>query len=152
MTKQRFLAKIVISGPRVIIALPFNPNEAWGEKDRHHITGSVNGHVYRGPLGFDGDQFFISLGAAWRRDNGLDVGADVKVVLTPEGPQADELAADIAAALNAEPQAMEFFEALATFYRTGYIHWIDSTKNKPETRAARIAEMIRLLKAGKKQC
>lgn len=150
MTKQRFLGKIVISGPRVIIALPFNPNAVWGEKDRHHITGSVNGHGYRGPLGFDGEQYFISLGAAWRRDNGLNVGADVTVVLAPEGPQTDTLAADIAAALHAEPAAMEFFEALATFYRNGYIHWIESAK-RPETRAAHITETVKLLKAGKKQ-
>jgi uncharacterized protein YdeI (YjbR/CyaY-like superfamily) len=41
-------------------------------------------------------------------------------------------------------------ERLATFYRNGYIPWIESAK-RPETRSARIAEMLSLLKAGKKQ-
>jgi len=39
---------------------------------------------------------------------------------------------------------------LATFYRNTYIKWIESAK-RPETRAARIEEMVQLLKAGKKQ-
>jgi ATPase subunit of ABC transporter with duplicated ATPase domains len=40
--------------------------------------------------------------------------------------------------------------SLATFYRNGYIRWIESAR-RPETRQARITEMIGLLKAGKKQ-
>jgi len=39
---------------------------------------------------------------------------------------------------------------LATFYRNGYLRWIGGVK-RPETRSARIAEMLSLLKAGKKQ-
>jgi uncharacterized protein YdeI (YjbR/CyaY-like superfamily) len=56
----------------------------------------------------------------------------------------------VSSALEAEPQARTFFESLATFYRNTYIKWIESAK-RPETRAARIKEMIELLKAGKKQ-
>jgi hypothetical protein len=147
---QRFQSKIVISGTRAILPLPFDPNDVWGVKERHHITGSVQGHPYRGPLGFDSDQYFLSLGAAWRRENNLEVGDLVEVVLSPEGPQRESLAADLLAALDAEPQAREFFEALATFYRKGYIRWIDGAR-RPETRAERIREMVALLKAGKKQ-
>jgi len=43
-----------------------------------------------------------------------------------------------------------FFESLATFYRNTYINWIEGAK-RPTTRAARIGEMIELLKAGRKQ-
>ena len=62
----------------------------------------------------------------------------------------ETLAADITAALNQAPEAKAFFEALATFYRKGYIDWIEGAK-RPETRAARIDEMVKLLAAGKKQ-
>ena len=72
------------------------------------------------------------------------------MILSPEGPQSDQLPADVASALEAEPQAKAFFEALATFYRNSYLKWIESAK-RPETRASRIAEMIQLLKAGQKQ-
>jgi uncharacterized protein YdeI (YjbR/CyaY-like superfamily) len=58
--------------------------------------------------------------------------------------------ADILAALESEPEARAFFESLATFYRNAYVRWIESAK-RSETRSARIAEMLGLLKAGKKQ-
>lgn len=150
MTSQHFKAVVRKSGSRVFIAIPFNPNEAWGVKQRHYITGTVNGHRVRGSLGSDGNQYFLPLGAAWRRDNQLEAGSEVDVVLSPEGPQSEGLSPDVAAAFNAEPQARVFFESLATFYRNTYLKWIESAK-KPETRKARIQEMIELLKEGKKQ-
>jgi uncharacterized protein YdeI (YjbR/CyaY-like superfamily) len=72
-------------------------------------------------------------------------------VLAPEGPQRDDLAPDVTAALQAEPDAAEFFDSLAQFCRRAYLRWIDGTKRRPELRAQRIAEMIELLKAGHKQ-
>ena len=80
----------------------------------------------------------------------MEAGTKVDVVLSPEGPQSESLSADVAAALDAEPQAKAFFESLATFYRNTYIKWIESAK-RPETCTARVNEMIKLLKAGKKQ-
>ncbi len=150
MTIQRFRTIITKTGTRTFISIPFDPNLVWGVKQRHHITGSVNGCPVRGSLGSDGSQYFLPLGAAWRRDNGLEVGAEVEVVLSPEGPQSAELMPDVARALEAEPAAKVFFEGLASFYRNTYINWIESAK-RPETRQARIEEMINLLKAGKKQ-
>jgi hypothetical protein len=150
LTTQRFKAVIMKSGSRVFIALPFNPNDVWGVKQRHYITGSVNRCGVRGSLGSDETQFFLPLGAAWRRDSRLDAGAEVDVVLSAEGPQSETLSPDVASALDAAPQAKTFFEGLATFYRNTYVKWIESAK-RAETRAARIDEMIALLNDGKKQ-
>jgi hypothetical protein len=149
MTEQRFSSTIEQSGGAVYIALPFDPDQVWGEKDRHHITGTINGCRIRGPLKKTDSGYQLSLGAAWRRDNQLDAGATVNVILAPEGPQLDNLAPDIVAALGAAPPAKAFFEGLATFYRKGYLRWIDGAR-KPEARAERIAEMIRLLETGQK--
>lgn len=82
--------------------------------------------------------------------SGIDAGTKVDVVLSPEGTQSENMSADVIRALDAEPQAKAFFESLATFYRNTFIKWIESAK-KRETRAARINEMIELLKTGKKQ-
>jgi hypothetical protein len=154
VSTQRFKTTIVQSGTRTGIALPFNPNDVWGSKERHHITGTVNGRSVRGALEFAGSsqdgQFFLSLGPAWRRDNGLEAGDEVEIVLSPEGPQSQQLSPDVAAALDAEPRSKAFFESLATFYRNNYIRGIESAK-RPETRSRRIEEMVQLLKAGKKQ-
>lgn len=150
MSTQHFKTTIAKSGTRTFIELPFHPNEVWGVKGRHHITGTVNGHKVRGSLGSDGKQYFLPLGAAWRRDCGLHAGDTVNVTLSPEGPQSEALATDVTKALDAEPQAKVFFESLATFYRNTYIKWIESAK-RPETRTARIQEMLELLKANKRQ-
>lgn len=150
MATQRFKTTITKSGTRTFISIPFNPNQVWGTKQKHYITGSLNGHKVRGSLGSDGTQFFLPLGAVWRRDNRLDVGSEVDVELSPEGPQSESLSPDISEALDAEPLAKAYFESLATFYRNNYIKWIEASK-RTETRSSRITEMLKLLKAGKKQ-
>lgn len=150
MTAQSFEATIEPIGARAGIVLPFDPNEAWGERPRHHITGTIAGCAVRGPLADDGKRWFLSLGPAWRRDNNLNVGARVSVALSPEGPQLGAMAHDVAAALAADPKARAFFDSLATFYRKGYVNWIESAK-RPATREARIATMMECLKAEKKQ-
>lgn len=40
---RRFTTVISKVGSQTFIAIPFNPNEAWGVKQRHHITGTING-------------------------------------------------------------------------------------------------------------
>jgi hypothetical protein len=150
MTNQHFESIIIQTGQRVGILLPFNPNEVWGEKPQHHVTGQVNGHKIRGPLRVEELGYFLPLGEAWRRDSGLAGGQSGGGELSPEGPQSENLTADIREALEAEPQAKAFFDGLATFYRNNYIRWIEGTR-RPETRRARLAETVELLKAGQKQ-
>jgi len=105
----------------------------------------------RGPLEPFTKGYYLPLGPAWRRDSGLQLGDPVTVALEPEGPQSEALAPDIVAALAAHPDAKQFFDGLATFYRKGYLRWIDATKRSPELRAQRIAELVELMKAGRKQ-
>lgn len=132
---------------RVVVAVPFDPDAAWGTKPRHHVSGTIGGGKWRGPLAGG----VITLGPAWLRDCHVGAGDAVEVVLWPEGPQQDELAKDVAVALAASPTAAAFFNSLATFYRKGYLRWVDATKRRPEVRAERIAEMVKLLQAGKKE-
>src|SRR5262245_21280541 len=103
------------------IRLPFDPNAVWGQKNRHHVRGTIDGRAWRGPVERMGKAFVMSLGPAWVRDCGFDEKTDVNVALSPEGPQRGDLAPDIVAALDAEPEAGSFFFSLATFYRKGYL-------------------------------
>ena len=150
MSVQRFKTTLVKLGAKIVLPIPFDPNDVWGAKLRHHVTGTINGCPVRGALVSEDAQHVLSIGPAWRRDSGLDAGDAVEVELAPEGPQFVDLAPDIAAALEAAPEARSFFEALATFYRTGYLRWIKGAR-RPEMRAARIREMVVLLQAGQKQ-
>ena len=152
MTSQRFTTTVA-AAPRghVLIPVPFDPDATWGGKTRHLVAGTVNGMRIRGAVEAVGDRPGFTLGPAWLRDCHLSVGDTVTVEIHPEGPQRDDLADDVAAALDAHPQAGAFFDALAQFYRRAYLRWIDATKRRPEQRPERIAEMIRLLEAGQKE-
>jgi hypothetical protein len=136
---------------RVMVPVPFDPDELWGRKDRHHVAGILNGCEFRGVIERVGDGWGVPLGPTWRRDRGIEPGDKIDVVVIPEGPQRADLAPDVAAALDANPEAGAFFDSLAQFYRKGYLRWIDATKRRPDVRADRIAEMVQLLKKGIKQ-
>ena len=88
--------------------------------------------------------FFLSLGPAWRRDNEIDAGTTVGVVLYPDGPQIGDLSADVSQALESEPQARSRFESLASGCRKNIIRWIEGAK-RAETRVGRIKRMMSLL-------
>jgi len=152
MTARRFTATVTTSGSdRVFVPIPFDPDQVWGAKTRHHITGTVNGLRFRGVIETVGTDRGLVLGPAWQRDHGVSAGDHVEVALSPEGPQRADLAEDIATALDANPAAAAFFDSLAQFYRRAYLRWVDGTKRRPELRAARIAELVDLLAAGVKQ-
>jgi hypothetical protein len=137
---------------RAFVAVPFDPDRVWRPKPQHHITGTVNGMRIRAVIETRGAQRGFTLGPAWLRDcHAVAIGDEVTVEIVPEGPQRDDLADDVAAALEANPDAGAFFDSLAQFYRKAYLRWIDATRRRPEQRAERITEMIGLLDSGIKQ-
>lgn len=148
--EQQFTATIEQAGKQVILPIPFDPNKLWGQKERHDVAGTIDGIKIRGPLRLKGSQYLLTLGSAWRRDCGIVVGMSVTVFLEPEGPQIGKMAEDLQSAFGAAPAATAFFNTLPTFYRKNYMRWIESAK-RPETRAQRIAQMIELLIAEKRE-
>jgi hypothetical protein len=151
-TSMRSFVAVAESRPRggIAVRLPFDPSAEWGSKDRHDVTGTVAGRKVRGRLATRRGEHYLELGPAWCRDNPIAAGDEVSVRLAPEGPQVTSMPSDVADALNSNPDARQFFESLATFYRKGFIRWIDGAK-RPETRSRRIAQTIDLLKAGKRE-
>ncbi len=129
-----------------MIPIPFDPDEAWGTKERHYVAGTVNGYKIRSRLESMEEGFCMALGPSWRRDRNIDEGLTVEVVISPEGPQMGNVSPDIAAAFEAAPDAHMFFESIPTFYRKNFIRWIEGAK-RPETRKARIERMIDALNA-----
>ena len=150
---SRSFDAVVAVGPtgRIMVPLPFSPDEVWGTKREHHVAGTIDTHRVRAVVETFGDGHGIVLGPAWRRDCGVAAGDTVAVVLWPEGPQRDDLAPDFRAALEAHPDAAGFFDGIAQFYRNAYLRWIDATKRRPDIRAERITEVVSLLGDGVKE-
>lgn len=152
MESQRFTGTVAAAGrDRLLVPVPFDPDEVWGAKPRHHVAGTVNGIRVRAVIEPAGDGFGFTLGPKSPSRAGLAGGDEVTVDIAPEGPQRDDLAEDVAEALAANPEAAAFFDSLAQFYRRGYLKWIDATRRRPEQRPVRIAEMVKLLESGIKQ-
>ena len=149
MGSERFTATVAAAGRgKLLVAVPFDPDQVWGVKQRHHIAGTVNGVGVRAVIEPTDEGFVFTLGPASAASSRVAVGDQVTVEIAPEGPQRDDLADDVAAALAANPDAAAFFDSLAQFYRRAYLRWIDATKRRPEQRAERIAEMVKLLSSG----
>jgi len=106
--------------------IPFDLDDVWGSKDEHHVCGTINGMNVRGVVEPLADGRCLVLGPASRRDHHLESGAEVDVMLEPEGPQRDDFA-DVAAALTAHPTAGAFFDSIAQFYRRAYLRYTDAT-------------------------
>ncbi len=134
----------------IAIRMPFDPASVWGERDRYYLEGTINHYRVRGVVTDVDGQALLQLGPSWCRDPRVGPGATLKVSLQPEGPQLETMADDLADALRAEPRARRAFESLATFYRKGFVTWVESAK-RPETRATRITETIAALKEGRRE-
>jgi hypothetical protein len=152
MRTKRFNAQ-VSANPRghAVIAVPFDPDEEWGAKAVHHVSGTVNSCRVRVTIAPGDSGWAFTLNEPRMRAMGIAAGSDVIVELAPEGPQRGDLADDIATALAADPAAGAFFDTLAQFYRNAYLRYIDATTRRPDLRAGRIAEIVGLLANGIKE-
>jgi hypothetical protein len=152
VSSQRFRAVIAADAQEsAVIAMPFDPDMAWGAKADHPVGGTIDGRRIRARLMPGGTGWVLTLAPKRLLDLGIAIGDEVTVELAPEGPQRADQADDIAAALAANPAAAAFFDTLAQFYRKAYLRWINATTRRPELRAARIAEVVDLLAAGIKE-
>jgi uncharacterized protein YdeI (YjbR/CyaY-like superfamily) len=53
---------------------------------------------------------------------------------------------DLQLAFKANPQAEKYYESFSRTYRKSYLYWLNEAK-RPQTRQARISEIIRLCQA-----
>ena len=152
MQRVRFVAELA-AGPRgtLVVPVPFDPDRSWTPKSTHPVNGTIDGRFVRGKLEVADGAWQLPISRMWAREHALSTGMTVDVDVAPEGAQRVELAPDMAAALNANPKAAAFFDTLAQFYTKAYLTWIDATKRRPEKRAERISEVVRLLEQGIKQ-
>lgn len=93
------------------------------------------------PMG--GGDFIMALNAAVRKGIGKGKGATVVVHIEVDNDPLP-LNADLMECLADEPQALAFFNSLASSHRLYYSKWIDSAKTLP-TQAKRIAQALHAL-------
>ena len=149
--KHTFTAPIQnASGGGAFVEVPFDVEAAFGSK-RPKVKAMIEGIPYRGTLVRMGTECHLLLILKEIREQaGKTFGDEVKVTVEPdEEPRVVELPPELKKAFKTEKEAKSFFEKLAYSHQREYVLWINGSK-KEETRQARIAKTIEMLKQGKK--
>ncbi len=85
---SRSFDAVVIVGPngRVMVPLPFAPDDVWGTKPDHHVAGTIGTRRVRAVVESFDAGYGIVLGPAWQRDCGVAVGDKVQSSCHPRDP------------------------------------------------------------------
>jgi hypothetical protein len=147
--KQTFTTSLIGRGPNgawTHLDVPFSVEEAWGTRARVAVRGTVNGYPFRSSLMPRGEGiFYMAFNKEMQAATKAGVGDTVRVVMEPDtAPRTVTVPAYLKKALKAAPAQDKLFAALSYSHRKEYVDWIDAAK-RPETRAARIEKMLKLL-------
>lgn len=146
---MKFHTAILVDGNNTGIRVPPEVIEALGSGKRPPVKVTINGYTYRSTVAVIGGAFMISLSAANRAAASVEGGQehDVEVELDTE-PRTVELPADFAAALDAEPAALEAFDRLSPSNKGWHVSQVTDARTD-ETRQRRIAKQVAALKDGR---
>jgi len=117
-----------------------------GKRPKVRIT--INGYTYRTSVGSMSGQLLLPVSAQVREGAAIAAGdeVDIDIELDTE-PREVNVPADLAAALDHEPDARQAFDRMPYSHRLRYVTVIEDAKT-PETRQRRIAKTISSLREG----
>ncbi|TVU64841.1 DUF1905 domain-containing protein [Paenarthrobacter nitroguajacolicus] len=147
---MKFTTTIVGDGNKAGIEVPDEIVGGLGAGKRPPVVVTINGQSYRSSIAVMGGKYMVGVSSANRELTGASAGDTVEVGLEVDTqPRVIEVPQDLAAALDAEPEAKAFYGTLNYSSRRRYVEPIGDAKTE-ETRARRIAKVVSDLKAGKK--
>lgn len=116
---------------------------------RPKVAATVNGYTFRSSIAKMGGSYWLGVSAERRAEAGVEGGQvlDVDVELDA-APREVEVPDDLAAALEADPAAKDFWATVSFSNRSWHVDQLTSAKTA-ETRARRLAKSVALLSAGK---
>jgi hypothetical protein len=120
-----------------------------GGGGRPKVVVTVNGYTFRSSIARMGGEYWLGVSAERRAAAGVKGGdlLDLEIELDT-GPREIEVPADLAAALDADPAAKQFWATLSYSNQRWHAEQVTGAK-KPETRAARVTKSIEMLHAGR---
>ncbi|MDX6281518.1 MAG: hypothetical protein QOH03_2589 [Kribbellaceae bacterium] len=133
------------------IEVPAEVIEALGKGKKPPVVITLNGYTYRNTVAVMGGRYMVALSVKHREAAGVAGGVEVEVeIVLDDQPREVEVPEDFAAALDAEPKALAFFDGLSYSQRSWFVLGIEEAK-KPETRATRITKAVERLASGRGQ-
>ena len=122
--------------------------EALGGGKRPPVTITINGYTYRSTVFPYTEAYMLPLAAEHRSAAGVEAGQEMEVTLELDtAPRVLEIPPELAAALDADPQAKAFFDGLSYSNKRVFTLNVEGTNN-PETKARRVEKAIGLMREG----
>jgi hypothetical protein len=147
---MRFRTEILSNGKTAAgIEIPLEVLDALGASRKPAVKVSLNGYTYRSTVATVNGAYMVGVSNDVRRAAGVAAGevVDVDIELDTE-PREVQVPPDLAAALDAEPDARRFFDALSYSNKRRIVMPVDDAKT-PETRQRRIEKSVANLREGR---
>jgi hypothetical protein len=147
---MRFHTTILQAGKTTTgIQVPDEIVEALGSGRRPPVTVTINGYTYRSTVAVMGGRYMVGVSAEHRAGAGVAGGDEVDVDLELDrAPREVTVPADLATALDAEPEARRTFDGLSYSNKSWHVLQVEGAKTD-ETRRRRIAKSVGILKEGR---
>lgn len=147
---MKFTTTILGSGNKAGIEVPEEIVSALGAGRRPPVVVTINGASYNSSIAVMGGRNMVGVSAVNRTLTGVSAGDTVEVDLALDlQPRVVDVPADLAAALESEPEANAFFATLNYSSQRRYVEPLAAAKTA-ETRSRRVAKVVTDLLAGKK--
>jgi hypothetical protein len=128
------------------IQVPEAVVEALGSGKRPPVKVTINGYTYRSTVAVVGGAHMVGVSAESRAGAGIVGGDEVEVDIELDtAPREVAVPADLAAALDAEPNARRTFDELSYSNKSWHVLQVTGAKSE-ETRQRRIAKSVATLK------
>ena len=115
------------------------------------IKVTINSHTYRTTPAVYGGRYYVSLSKSNRDAAHVAAGQRIKVTIREDSePRKIEAPPDLAAALDDDDEARDFWDRLSYSHRREYVDWLEEAK-RDSTREKRVAKAIEALRGGEPQ-
>jgi hypothetical protein len=153
--EKKFETRLTAQGPKgawTILPIPFDVKEAFGTKARVPVKGTINGFPFRNSVMPEGNGTHrMMVGKELLAGAKAAAGDLVKVTMAMDrAERVMEVPPELQAALRGDKEASANFEAMAYSHKKEYVEWIAGAK-KAETKTARIAKALEMIRAKKRQ-
>ncbi|WP_329127035.1 YdeI/OmpD-associated family protein [Streptomyces sp. NBC_01465] len=146
---MKFQTTVLLAGKTATgVAVPPEVVEALGGGKRPKVRVTIGDHTFRNSVAPMNGTYMLGLNADVRQQTGISGGDVIEIELHLDTePRQVTVPADFAAALDAEPAARRFFDALSYSNRRAHVLSIEGAKTEA-TRQRRIQKSVATLAAG----
>lgn len=148
--EMKVIGPLILSGKTSTgIKVPEEVVNALGKSRKPPVKVTLNGHTWRSSVAFMAGEFWLGVSAENRQAAGVKAGDQLEVDLELDtAPRQVEVPADLAGALEREPEAKAYFEGLSYSNQRRHVLAIEGAK-AAETRQRRIEKSVGMFKEGR---